>query len=59
MNIFFCRWSLVVKLYIVHLYIVHTSYIVPSYIRRHFLTPEYSSTVLVEIVVEVLVLSAD
>ena len=31
--LFFGRWSLVVKLYIVHLYIVHTSYIVhPSYI---------------------------
>ena len=27
MNISFCRWSMVVKLYIVHLYIVHTSYI--------------------------------
>ena len=35
MNIFFCRWSLVVKLYIVHLYIVHTSYIV----HRSFVHP--------------------
>ena len=35
MNIFFCCWSLVVKLYIVHLYIVHTSYIV----HRSFVHP--------------------
>ena len=35
MNIFFGRWSMVVKLYIVHLYIVHTSYIV----HRSFVHP--------------------